>query len=250
MKKLIIFLVPFTMCKNTFGQALSEQDTRFNFIEIGIGSGVPVIKNKAFDNWSETNYHSKISHYLEFMGDYFYVAKKYDGGLQFTGSSDIYGTVAFYLGRRITSATSRISSFINIGAGEFIDQVYKYAPIGFQPTADEVGQRFYLQYNAAYLSLQSRNYMNGLSFHISRNRRFNVRSGFYVDFNYKPWSGAWQYGYDKKTKEQEYDNDSGYYTVTNTKYVSQKAEGVPGLGNVFMDAGVFMSITLNPLKKH
>jgi hypothetical protein len=250
MKRLIIFIGLFAACNYTFGQALSEQESRFNFFEIGFGGGVPVINNKDFDNWSETNYHSKITHTLEAMGDYFYVARKYDGGFQATGGSDIYGALALYFGRRITSANSPVSSFLNLGVGEFINQVYNYAPLGFQPTADEVGQRMYLQYNAAYVSLQSRNYINSLNFHISRNRRFNFRTGFYVDLNYRPWNGSWQYGYDKKTKEQEYDEDTGYYTVTNTNYSSQKAVGVPDLANAFMDAGVFVSITLNTLKKH
>ncbi len=250
MKRLVVFFVLFAVCKSTLGQVLSDQDTRFNFLEVGFGGGIPVINNRAFDNWSETNYHSKLSHAVEVMGDYFYVAKKYDGGLQLTGAGDIYVTLAFYFGRRITSANSHLTSFLNIGAGEFINQVYNYPPVGFLPTADEVGQRMYLRYQAAYLSLQSRNYINSLGFHISRNRRFNFRSGFYVNLNYRPWNGSWQYGYDKKTTEQEYDNDTGYYNVTNTKYTGRRANGVPALADTFMDAGVFVSVTFNPRKKH
>lgn len=251
MKKLIILFALFAVCKGASAQIIARQDTRFNFFEFSLGVGVPFINNTAFDNWSETYYHSKRPHNIEATGDFWYVGKKYDGGIQFlSNDGDIYQTFTFYFGRRLTADRSPITSFLNIGFGGFMDNIYDYAPVNYKPTPDEIGQSMYLQYTGTFLSLQSRNYINNLGFNISRNRRVNFKSGFYVNLNYRPWYANWQYGYDTKTEETEYDDNGDPYTQTNTKYTSRTAQGVPALASKFMDAGVFVSITLSTLKRH
>jgi len=251
MKKLIVLFVLFAAGKSASAQILDQQDTRFNFFEFSLGVGVPFMSNTAFDNWSEMNYHSKRTHYIEGSGDFYFVGKNYDGGFQFISSNgDIYQTITFYLGRRITSTKSPITSFINIGIGGYMDDIYDYAPVGQLLTPDEVGQRMYMQYTSGFLSLQSRNYINNLGFNISHNRRVNFKSGFYVNFNYRPWGANWQYGYDRQVQQTEYDDNGDPYTQTDTKYTSHPALGVPALASKFVDAGIFMSITLSTVKKH
>jgi hypothetical protein len=251
MKKLIFLLALFAVCKSASAQTiLSTQDTRYNFFEFSIGAGVPFINNKDFDNWTETNYHNRQYNNVEETVNFYYVGKNIDIGVQGTTSSEIYQTVSIYLGRRVTSVNSPITSFINLGFGGFVDDIYDYAPVGYLRTEDQVGQRLYMQYTALFITLQSRNYINNLGFNISRNRRLNVKSGFYVNFNYRPLGTNWQYGYDKKTQQTEYDDDGNPYTQTDTKYTSNFAPGVPALASRFIDAGVFVAITLSTTKKH
>ena len=250
MKKLIILFVCFAVCKIASGQVLSQQVTRFDFFEFSMGIGAPVIDNKSFDNWSETNYHSKIQHAVEGPISFYFIGKDYDGGFQAIYSSTIYETLTLYLGRRVTSPNSSITSFLNIGIGGFADDIYNYAPVGYVLTPDQVGQRMYMQYTGGFLSLQSRNYINNLGFNVSRNRRVNFKAGFYVNLNYRPWGASWQYGYDKKKQETEYDDDGNPYTQTNVRYTSNKVESVPALADKFMDAGVFVAITLSTVRKH
>jgi hypothetical protein len=71
--------------------------------------------------------------------------------------------------------------------------------------------------------------------------------GFYVNLNYQPWNGTWKFGYNKEKTEIDYDDDGNPYTSTNSKFVGQTVNDVPALASRFMDAGVFLSITLSEL---
>lgn len=238
------------LTKNVSGQAISEQASRYNFFEFSLGGGASVMDNTAFDNWLQTNYHSHISHSIEGVGDVYFVGRNFDAGFQAVSMGNVYQTFAFYAGYRLTAARSPVTSFLNIGAGNYFVDLYNYAPVGFKPEADQVGQKMYLQYTAGFLSLQSRNYINTLSFSISRNRRVNIKPGFYVNLNFRPWAADWQYGYDKKVQKTDYDDDGDPITDTSYEYTSQKAEGVPALASRFIDAGVFIAITLNVSKRN
>jgi hypothetical protein len=251
MKRLIILMALFAVCRNVFSQApLTKQEAQYNFFEFSLGADVPFINNQAFNNWTETNYHNRQHDALAGNIDLYFIGKNYDFGVQGNTGNELYQTITLYLGHRITPLNSPISSYLNIGFGGFQDDVYNYAPVGYLRQPDEIGQRLYMQYTLAFLSLQLRSYINSLSFNISRNRRVNFRSGFYVNFNYRPLGANWQYGYDKTTQETEYDDDGDSYTQTNTNYTSHFAPGVPALASTFWDAGAFVSVTLSTARRH
>jgi hypothetical protein len=178
-----------------------------------------------------------------------FALKNYDFGLQAIGGGGNYQVASAYLGRRLTSLRSPITSYLNVGIGGFSDQIYDLAPVNYQRTPDEIGQHIFLRYSSAFLTLQSRNYLNNLSFNISSNRRVNFRSGFYVNLNYRPWGSTWDFGYNKKTTNTYYDDDGDPETNTDSKFVGGKVYDVPALANKFMDAGVFVSVSLSTLIK-
>lgn len=251
MKKLIILVVFFMASKGAFGQPLTAMESRFNFFEVSGGVGIPFVNNKAFDDWSEANYHRRIYNNVEENVAFNVVFHKYDFSLMATSASGDYRLFTAYIGHRLTTDNSPITSFLNFGFGGIGDEIYSLAPVNYTRTPDEAGQHMYLQSDASYLSLQSRNYLNNFSFNISRNRRVNFRSGFYVNFNYRPWTSSWQFGYDKTTYSDEVDEDGEDYQQKNVNFVGHKVNDVPSLANMSVDAGMFVSITLSSLpKKH
>src|SRR3569833_1955741 len=127
MKKLIMSMALCAICKIVLGQApLSKQETRFDFFELAIGGDALVINNQAFNNWTQKYYHNRQPNNLAGMASFYFVGKDYDGGIQLITGNELYQTVVFYLGRRVTPRLSPVTSFINIGLGSFIDDVYKY----------------------------------------------------------------------------------------------------------------------------
>jgi hypothetical protein len=76
-----------------------------------------------------------------------------------------------------------------------------------------------------------------------------MRSGFYANLNYRPWDAYWKYGYNKTKTETDYDSDGNAYTSTDSKFVGQRVYDVPALASRFIDAGVFLSITMSALPK-
>jgi hypothetical protein len=248
MKKLILITLFFALAKISYAQITRDQ-AKFNFLEFSLGGGIPVIDNKAFDNWTETNYHRKLSNHSEGTISMYFVGSNYDAGFEGVGSSEDYTTITFYLGRRLTPAKSPISSFLNIGIGFFANDVYDLSPIHYKRSADEIGQEMYLRYSTTFLSLQSRNYIHNLSFNISRNHKLNFQSGFYAAINFRPWGSTWEYGYDKKVTVQNYDEDGDEYDTHDIKFTGHKVYDVPALASHFFDAGVFLSITYSTIKK-
>src|ERR1700743_3613285 len=222
MKKIILLLALFAVCNSAFSQPLTVQESRFNFFEVSGGVGVPFVNNNTFDNWSEANYHRRIYNTVEENVSFNVVFHKYDFSVEGITASGDYNMFAVYIGHRLTTDHSPITSFLNIGYGGFDNEIYSLAPVNYVRTPDEVGQHMYLSYSASYLSLQSRNYINSLSFNISRNRRVNFRTGFYVNYNYRPWNAAWEFGYNKVTYTEEYDEDTGDYEQKNTNFVGHK----------------------------
>jgi hypothetical protein len=247
MKKLIVLLLFLAAVKSASAQ---YTPANYDYVYLALGGGIPIINNKDFDNWSETNYHRKIYNDVEGSVDMGFVLKNYYAGFQVIGSGGDYQIANFTLGRRVTSLNSPITSYLNVGIGGFSDQIYSLAPVNFQRTPDEIGQSMYLSYTNLFLVLQSKNYINNLSFSISRNQRLYIRSGFYVNLNYCPWNAYWDYGYDKKTTKTKYDNSGNPYTVvTGSNFSGTRVTDVPALANKFMDVGVFMAISFSTSRK-
>ena len=104
------------------------------------------------------------------------------------------------------------------------------SPVNYTPTEAQKGKELQLHYNATYIGLSSKNYINGLSFKSGKGKKgASYNCGFYADFGYEPWGGDWEYGYY---------TGSGKYA----QFHSQNVYGIPHLNNVFVDMGIFIGI--------
>jgi len=248
MKKLII-LVPFLILfKSTFAQ-LTEQETKYDFFTLAVGGGKTFVANTAFDAWTEQNYQRKIYNNGEVYADFGAALKNIDFGGGAQWASGDFAMINFYVGHRITPLKSPITSYLNFSWFGYIDDIYSLSPVNYVRTPDEVGKHMELRYTSSFIGISSKNYFNNIKFNISRNRKVYFRTGFYADFGYRPWGAVWQYGYNKETDSQYYDDDNQLETTSTTNFVGHNVYSVPALANKFFDAGVFIAITFSTIPK-
>jgi hypothetical protein len=195
-------------------------DTYFTF---SVGGGIPIIDNRAFDNWTQINYNKKYTNRASINIDLGAVYKNYDAGLYFTGSSPDFRTFTVYAGRKLTSAKSSIISFLNFEIGGLSITNRSLAPLNYVRSPDEVGKDMELKYYATYIGIYSKNYLNSLSFGIGKSKRVAVKPGFYVNFEYQVGGSSWEYGYTQDNGSDTYYNEDGTsYTTDNYKSLREE----------------------------
>jgi hypothetical protein len=225
MKKIITIIVLLVLSKSSFCQ-VNLRGTEDHLVTFSMGLDKTFITNPAFDSWTALNYNKKIGYFMGGMVDINIVLKSYDFGVYLSAGYP-YLTGSSYWGRRLTSLQSKISSFLNLKIGTFIAYP-NVSPVNYVPTHDQQGKQLELRYEAAYIGLSSKNYLNKLSFRTGKGKKaVSWNSGFYVDFGYEPWNGDWQYGYYK---------GSGKYS----QFISNRIYSIPNLSNEFINIGIFI----------
>lgn len=242
MKKILTLFCLLIILKNSFAQ--STQKTPDAYATLSFGVGIPSIDNHAFDAWTQANYNKKYNNKVSVNIDLGGVYKNFDAGLYFTGSSADFRTFTLYAGRKLTSATSPLVSFLNFEVGGISITNRSLAPLNYVRSPDEEGQDMQLNYSATYLGIYSKNYLNNLSFNIGKKKHVSVKPGFYLNFEYQVGGGTWKYGYLQDNGSNTYYNEDGTsYTTTETKFVGKKIHDIPQLASKFLNAGVFIAIT-------
>ena len=202
--------------------------TKDHVLVISLGAEKTFMNNPAFDNWTELNYNKRINDIASLGLDVNILLKSYDVGI-YGALGYPYLTYSIYWGRRLTGLQSNISSFLNLNIGGLYADP-NVAPVNYVPTADQQGKKLYLRYDAAYIGLSSKNYLNKLHFSSGKGKgAVSYNSGFYVNFGYEPWGGDWRYGYDRGSGK-------------NTEFIGNKVYGIPGLNKVFFTTGVFFGL--------
>jgi len=231
MKKIILIfftLLPFSRC---FSQ-LSFNNSPFKMVIFSFGVHQTIMSNPGFDDWALSNYNRTIANPVSVEGDVTVISRNYEFGVHFTDAAP-YGGWSFYAGRRLTPLRSVISSYLEFNIGSFSGRFKNLSPVNYQPTADQQGQDLRLHYDAFYVGLTSKNYINSLHFRIGKRSGVSFNPGFYFAFGYEPFnSGSWTYGYDV-ADDSDPDNPGSTFN-------SVKVAGIPKLNNFFMDAGIFI----------
>ncbi|HZY35319.1 MAG TPA: hypothetical protein VFE53_01645 [Mucilaginibacter sp.] len=228
MKKILILVLLGLTYKNSLCQ-VNLKGTEERVLILSMGTDETFINNPTFDSWTKLNYNLHEGYVMSGHLDISFVSKAYDFGIH-ANAPYPYGIYSFYFGRRLTGLQSPVSSFLNIEAGAFEAIYTNISPLNYTPSPDQQGQQLQLHYNATYLGLSSRNYLNKLHFTTGKGKNaISHNSGFYVDFGAEPWGGDWEYGYYKGSGKESY-------------FKSRQVFGIPGLGKTFLDIGIFIGI--------
>ena len=242
MKKTLLLFCFLIILKSTYAQ--TDRKRSDTYVTFSVGAGIQSIDNRAFDSWTQANYGKKYTNKVSGNIDLGAVHKNYDAGISFTGSSADFRTFTVYAGRKITSDKSPLVSFLNFGIGGLIITDRSLAPLNYVPSPDEIGKDMELKYNATYIGIYSKNYLNSLSFGIGKSKRVAVKPGFYLNFEYQVGGSSWEYGYTQDNGTSTYYNvDGTSYTTDDTKFIGKKIYNIPKLANKFLNVGFFIAIT-------
>jgi hypothetical protein len=227
MKKITLLLLLFVYVHNAFAQlnTLNVQDEMFT---ISSGPNRMFLNNRDFNAWTAANYNllEKVS--TGFRVDLSFIGRKYDAGLLIGEDSKIT-TAVVYFGRKLTSQYSSISSWLNIEIGETSAIFKNIAPVNYVLIPQEIGKDLELHYNAGYIGLSSKNYLNFLHWNIKIGKgKIPVNAGFYAAVGFTPFARNWHYGYYK-------------YTDSDTTFKSRKVNTIPKLSKVYANTGVFIA---------
>lgn len=186
------------------------------------GASKLFVQRRAFDQWTQSNFNLTESYrpsiYVD-LGSLFY---KYDLGITINIGGTFQTNVA-YVGRRLTGDNSLVGSWLNVELGDVFARLTNITPPTY--AAPPSGQQMELHYDAFYVALTSKNYLNFFHYTAKLGKaRIPVNSGFFATIGWQPGMRNWRYGY--------YDQDSVFRT--------QRIKPIPKLGKVQGTAGVFM----------
>jgi len=230
MKKLIVLIVLFITAQTSFAQR-SFDGTADNLVIISGGVNQLIIYNPAFNAWAANNYNAQVRNGLSGEIDMALTFKSYDFGFDYTGNNP-YGTVGGFVGKRLTSYSSGISSWLNVNVGNFFAYFHNLAPVDYKPTPDQVGQKLELHYYATYIGLTSRNYFNKAVIRIGKRKGVALTPSVYFSAEYEPFhDAAWKYGYNYTEPDD-----------TSRHFKSVTINTIPKLNKFFFNAGITMGI--------
>jgi len=236
MKKIVLILVFIVLVKGIYAQVTAKDSTDHVFVA-SVGFRQLFMNDGQFDTWTETNYNKKINLYSAVALDLGYYTKKYDGGIDISGTNSTY-FLDLYFGERLTSKASNISSYLNLFVGGFQFNSYDIKPIDYTLTPDQVGKKLKLNYGMYYFGLSSKTYFNKLHTCIGKHKKVSLNSGFYVNAGYDPFNDRiWEYGYEDNANSGIDSNGD----IT-TPFKSVTIHNIPLLNRFFMEAGIFIGI--------
>jgi len=236
MRKILLSLLFILSVKSTFAQLAADGSTNKVFVA-SIGVRQLFMNNGQFDSWTEKNYNKKINFDKGAMFDLAFYFKKYDAGLDVSGTSSST-FIDFYFGKKLTPPTGSFSSYLNFFIGGMELNRYDLEPLDYTPTQDQQGKKMELNYSMTYLGLSSRNYFNKTHIRFGKHKKTSLNSGFYVSAGYDPFNDrGWKYGYDD-TADNSIDSNGD----TTTPFKSVDVHNVPLLNRFFMEAGIFVGI--------
>jgi hypothetical protein len=223
-KKIAMVLCLLLLSQSSFCQrnGYNLQPDSMLFFAMGISS--TSINRQAFDQWTRANYNLVESRRVNTLVDFGIIGGPFDFGVNLNVGS-AFSTSTFYIGGRLTSKSSPISSWLNLEFGEFLGVFTNIAPLNYVPTPDQVGQKLELHYRQGYIGLSSKNFLNFLHFNAKLGKgKIPFNTGFYLGAGFQPGSNDWKYG---------------YYN-TDTVFVGRKIHNIPKLGRVQVTGGVFV----------
>jgi len=226
MKKITLLLFLLACAHHVFAQlnTLNKQDEMFI---ISAGPNRMFFNNRDFNTWTKANYNliEKVS--TGFKVDLSFIGRKYDAGLLLGQDSKMTSVVA-YFGGKLTGQYSGISSWLNVEIGETLGIFKDIAPVNYPLIRREIGKDLELHYNAGYIGLSSRNYLNFLHWNIKIGKgAIPINAGFYASVGFTPFARNWSYGYYK-------------YTDNDTTFKSRRVNTIPKLSKVYANTGVFI----------
>ena len=226
MKKLIIIFI----LAGCFNQAFAQLDSKNRedgLFSIGLGPNQMFKNNGDFNRWTTANYKILKKKSTGFLFDLGYTDKHWGGGFSIGYSSPLMNFMG-YAGYKLTGRYTAISSWLNVQLGEISARFKNIAPVNYQLTDDEIGQKMELHYNAAYIGISSKNYINSLHWNIKvRKEKIPVNAGFYASLGFTPFARNWRYGYYS-------------YKDNDTTFVNRKVGTIPKMSKVYGSAGVFV----------
>jgi hypothetical protein len=224
MKKFLTLALLLLLYKSTFAQ-LNTYNAPDDLFMISVGPSKMFLNNNYFNRWTVNNYRliDEVSTGIDV--DLAVTGKYYNAGLLLSYSAPVLMAKA-YFGRRLTNPFSPVSSWLNIEIGEISAKFTNIAPVNYTLTPDEMGQNLELHYNAGYIGLMSKNYLNFLHGNIKIGRvKIPVNSGFYVSAGFTPFARNWHYG---------------YYRDGDTVFTSRKVNSIPKLSKFYANTGFFV----------
>lgn len=227
MKKLIIIFILAGCCNQAFAQ-LDSKNREDGLFSIGLGPNQMFYNNGDFNRWTMANYNILKKNSTGFLFDLGYTDKHWGGGFSIGYSSPLMNFMG-YAGYKLTGRYTAISSWLNVQLGEISARFKNIAPVNYQLTDDEVGQKMELHYNAGYVGLSSKNYINSLYWNIKVGKeKIPVNAGFYASLGFTPFARNWRYGYYS-------------YKDNDTTFVNRKVGTIPKMSKVYGSAGVFVA---------
>jgi len=228
MKRLIIIIF-LAGCFNYAFAQLDSKNREDGFFSLDIGPNKMFYNNLEFNQWTTANYNLVKKNRLGILGDFSYTGKHFDGGLSISYASPLTSMIG-YFGYRLTGKYTAISSWLNLQFGELYAKFTNIAPVNYQLTDDEVGQKMELHYNAGYIGFSSKNYINSLHWNMKLGKeKLPVNIGFYASLGFTPFARNWHYGYMS-------------YNDNDTSFVSRKVNTIPKMSKVYGSAGVFITL--------
>lgn len=227
MKKLIIIFILAGCFNQAFAQ-LNSKNREDGLFSIEIGPNQMFYNNGDFNRWTTANYNIIEKNLTGFLATLSYTDKHLGGGFSIGYNSPLTNYMA-YFGYKLTGRYTAISSWLNLQFGELSARFKNIAPVNYQLTDDEIGQKMELHYNAAYIGISSKNYINSLHWNIKVGKeKIPVNAGFYASLGFTPFARNWRCGYYS-------------YKDNDTTFVNRKVGTIPKTSKVYGSAGFFVA---------
>lgn len=130
MRTITILLFFSVISKFALAQA-DDEYSRFNFMSLSLGAGASFMPKQTFNKWAKQNYGKDYHYPVTGYADIGFAGKSYDFGLQVESPSVDFAQGSVYFGRRVTSAKSPITSFLNVELGWLDFENYDIAPLNY-----------------------------------------------------------------------------------------------------------------------
>ncbi len=232
--KTLLSLLLLLLCtvKISFAQlnSLNKQDDMMLF---SVALNQPFYNNDAFDTWTANHYNLIKNTHPNVTVDLDFVGKLFNLGVIVETPSPLTLNRG-YVGVKLFGHNKSISSWLNIEVGQMHANFKDISPLNYTLAPDQVGQKMELHYDAGYIGLAWRNYLNFLHFNAGTSKfviPFNV--GFYISAGITPFVQHWKYGYNKPSDDNDDDDGSDFQ--------STRIYDIPKLSNVYVNTGLFLS---------
>ena len=229
----ILSLLLMLLCGLTSAFAqLTEDNKQDNTTFIAVGVNQPFYNNGAFDLWTANHYNKIKNVTANLMFDFGIATKWVDFGVIAEIPSPV-STSRVYVGAKLFGHDKTITSWLNVEVGEMYANFSDIKPLNYTLYPDQIGQRMELHYNAGYIGLSLRNYLNFLHFNArAKHLAVPFNFGFYISGGITPFVQHWHYGYNSSSDD---DDDGGDFIAT-------RAYGIPKLSHYYVNTGLFMAL--------
>jgi len=232
MKKLVTILLGLITCGHVAAQNTSSHPVDF-ILDAGIDK--VSMNNLGLNYWALSHYRKSVLPGISGQFD-LTAAGRWDLNLHVSAANP-FVIFDIEFGRRLTPPNRILTSYINLDFGDLDAIFYNLAPINYTLTPDQQGQKMQLRSDNRYFGITSRNYIDRLRIFVNKSHQASLRPGFFVKAGWLPFRQQWKYGYDKDDGVDGDGNPTSYFNGV-------KVYGIPNLDNFFVDAGIFIGISI------